>query len=127
MKDGGRKPRVSCFVGPHPSNRLKLDTTKNSHKAKSLIFDKVNEMKIEKLLSFGLISIFLCCFNSLTFAAAVYDDFNGSSIDESKWNIYDSAGLFSQTGGLLNGSTPPNGVLGSFIVLFWENPIIMKK
>ncbi|MBW1716687.1 MAG: hypothetical protein JRH04_14900 [Deltaproteobacteria bacterium] len=70
-------------------------------------------MKIPKLLLFGLISIFLCCFNSLTFAATVYDDFNGSSIDTAKWELYESAEeVFSQSGGLLNASTPSNGVYG---------------
>lgn len=72
-------------------------------------------MKSAKLLLFGLISIFLCCFNSLTFAATVYDDFNGSSIDGTKWNIYDSAGVLSQAGGLLNASTPPTEVYGQII------------
>ena len=64
----------------------------------------------------GLISIFLCCFNSLTFAATVYDDFNRSSIDITKWELYQSAEeVFSQSGGLLNASTPPNGVYGNLI------------
>ena len=71
-------------------------------------------MKIAKLLLFGLISIFLCCFNSLTFAATVYDDFNGSGIDITKWELYQSAEeVLSQSGGLLNASTPPNGVYGN--------------
>ena len=73
-------------------------------------------MKIPKLLLFGLISIFLCCFNSLTFGATVYDDFNGSSIDITKWELYQSAEeVFSQSGGLLNASTPPNGVYANII------------
>ena len=73
-------------------------------------------MKIPKLLLFGLISIFLCCFNSLTFGATVYDDFNGSSIDITKWELYQSAeDVFSQSGGLLNASTPPNGVYANII------------
>ena len=71
-------------------------------------------MKSAKLLLFGLISIFLCCFNSLTFAATVYDDFNGSSIDITKWELSQSAEeVLSQSGGLLNASTPPNGVYGN--------------
>lgn len=72
-------------------------------------------MKMLKVLLFGLILVLPCYFSSLISAATVFDDFNGSSIDETKWNIYDSAGVFSQAGGLLNGSTPPNGVYGNLI------------
>lgn len=73
-------------------------------------------MKIAKRLSFGLILIFLCCFNSLTFAATVYDDFNASNIDITKWELYNSAKeVLSQSGGLLNASTPPNGVYGQLV------------
>lgn len=56
-------------------------------------------------------------FFSMTFAlsisissaiGAVYDDFNGSMINSTLWNIDNPGGIFSQSGGLLNADGPPN-------------------
>ena len=48
--------------------------------------------------------------NSLTFAATVYDDFNGSSIDTLKWLVAGPSDILSQSGGLLHAdiSLPPD-------------------
>jgi len=44
--------------------------------------------------------------------AAVYDDFNGDSIDTTLWGIGDPCHIFSQSGGFLRASGPPNHCFG---------------
>ena len=56
-----------------------------------------------------LFSVTLVLSVSISMAmGAVYDDFNGSEINSTLWNIYNSDGILSQSGGLLNADGPPN-------------------
>jgi len=46
-------------------------------------------------------------FTIQTYLGYTYDDFEGPSIDESKWDIRDTCGVFTQGGGSLNIDGPP--------------------
>jgi hypothetical protein len=56
-----------------------------------------------------LFSVTLVLSVSISMAmGAVYDDFNGSEINSTLWDIYNSDGILSQSGGLLHADGPPN-------------------
>jgi hypothetical protein len=80
----------------------------------------------------NLLFISFCSIISIAFTselgAEVYDDFNGSQIDPTLWNIYNPDGVLSQSGGCLNTDAPPylsGGWVTSKICLYCDFEVIL--
>ena len=90
----------------------------NSNLGRMKMKTRRNPTNLAAMIMFALVIVIIV---DGQIAAAVYDDFNGTHIDQMLWHIENTDGVLSQSDGHLHANSPPNstqGVIISKIILY---------